>query len=268
MSGSLPKGKDAEKITDIYSIGDVIDRIQRAKDYEDNQIAKNVESKLERVRNALRASDHEGLIQEASAIDPKQLSDDQRKSLVSALWEAVEEVYGNSEQESNAYDQIINAAGLLKPSSIDKSTHLTFVKAFVGRGTSLRQQGNIDGAIAALDDAIKRIGKPRDRELSEALVMALVNKGALLSGKKRSKQAISIYDRVVSRFERSRDIQLQRGVIRALFNKAVNLRELNRDKDALPIYTRIVRRFAKVDDRDIQPIVAASMLNKATRMEF
>jgi tetratricopeptide (TPR) repeat protein len=263
MSGSLPKGKDDEKVADIYSIGAVIDRIQRAKDYEDNQIAQKLESKLERVRNALRASDHAGLIQEASAIDPRQLSDDQRKRFISALWEALEEVYGDSKQELSAYDQIINAARLLKHSSFDKTTHLTFVKAFVGKGTCLRQQGDIDGAIAALDEVINRIKTPSDRELSEALVMALVNKGALLSGKKRNRQAISIYDHVISRFARSSDIQLQRGVIRALFNKAVNLRELNRDKDALPIYTHIVRRFAKVDDRDIQPLVAASMLNKA-----
>jgi tetratricopeptide (TPR) repeat protein len=262
LSTFLPREEKENQAEDIYSIQKVIDRLQQAKFIDEEAVNQDVVSKMEKVRNALRSSNYEGIIEEARALEPTRLSNGQRIELVAALWSAIEEVYGNNKLEVAAHELIIDIGGDFPLSSPNYTIKAILAKAYVRRGLRLYEQQAYDESIAAFDTGISKIGKADKKELNEALAMALVNKAVTLSAQGNNKKALAIYQKVIRLFGKTRNVVLQRGVVRALHNKSVSLRELDRNKEIVPLYIEIEKRFGKESDVDIAEVVASALINK------
>jgi tetratricopeptide (TPR) repeat protein len=261
LSKSLPRQSKKNLDDDIYSIKSVIDRLQRAKQIEEEEISQSIIAKLEAVRNALRSSNYEGIIQIVKDIDLKQLSNENRNEVVESLWTTVEEIHGDSNLEQEAYDLIIQIGSYLSP-PINYTTRLALARSYIGKGLILGEQELYQNAVAAFDKAINRIGKADKKQLYGALAMALINKAVMLGAQGDHKDALTLYKQVVQKFGKSRDITLQRGLIRTLYNMALCLYRLNKNKEIMPIYEEIKKRFRNIDDLDIADVFASALINQ------
>ncbi|WP_207148516.1 hypothetical protein [Thiococcus pfennigii] len=92
--------------------------------------------------------------------------------------------------------------------------------ALVSKGITQGKLGELAGAIATWDLAVKRFGESTERELQVLVARVLVTKGIMQGQLGESAAAIATWDRLVERFGEGTDAQVQALVGDALRNAA------------------------------------------------
>jgi len=260
--------------SDIYFIRSVIDRIEQAKEEEKVKLEKPkkkekmINHKVEELRYAIRRSQYREAIRLATVIDKSELSSQQLRELMNAMWSAATELNDNYVEVLSSYDLIIKIADTLLKKKIDDSTLLEWIAiALVNKGFTLGKLNRNEDAISAFDEVVRRFGDSTETAMQEKVAIALVIKGFTLGKLNLNEDAISAFDEVVKRFGDSTETTMQEKVATALFNKGVKLGELNLNEDAISAYDEIVKRFGDSTETTIQEKVATALFNKGFTLE-
>ena len=181
----------------IYLIGYVIERIEQANKQYISTIPE-IESQLEKVRDAVRRTQYHEAINLAVKIDKNPLTPTQLRGLMDVAWSATSNLYDNSNEELNGYDLIIALGNMLLEHDNDKpALREQVATALVNKGITLGTLNRSEEAIAVYDDVVKRFGEATEPALRELVAKALVNKGVILLQQRKNIQALQCFSGVV-----------------------------------------------------------------------
>ena len=261
------------KESDIYFIGDVIERIEQAKEIIENkkpekpdkskQKENRINHKIEELRNAIRRSQYHDAIGIATTIDISELSKQQLHELMDAMWSVSTELNDNSDEELGSYELIIKIGDTLLREKIDDLTLSERISnALFNKGVILGILNRNEDAISAYDEVIRRFGESTETALQEQVASALVGKGLKLEVLNRNEDAISAYDEVIRRFGESTETALQEQMASALVFKGLTLGVLNRNEDEISAYDEVIRRFGESTETALQEQMASALVFK------
>ncbi len=272
LRGSLLLDDSSAGEEDIYFLRNVIDRIEgirtRRQDAAPTASTKlNVDAQLEPIRDALRRSRFQEVIQLSSSLTSEQLRAFtvlQLRELDTALSSAASALSGNSEEELQAYELIIAVYQALESQvGASEITLLTsLANALNSKGGVLRRLDRQEEAIAAYEEVVRRVGDSTDPALQEQVARALYSKGIALGRLERQEEAIAAYEEVIRRFGVSAESALQESVAGALYGKGGMLGRLERYAEAIAACEEVGRRFGDSTDPALQESVARALYNK------
>ncbi len=262
LRSSLIQEDSIEPQTDIYSIRNVIERIERAKQFESTTV-KEIELQLEKVREAIRGSQYKEAIKLTLDIDKCGLTATQLQELMKSMLLAASMLSDNSNEKLLGYDQVVSIGDTLCVQNIETPIlHEQVARALVNKGYNLGTLNRSDEAISVYDEVVKRFGDATELLLREGAARALFNKGARLGALNRSDEAISVYDEIVKRFGEAPELTLREQVVRALVNKGTRFGALKRNDEAISVYDEIVKRFGDATELPLREQVARALVNK------
>nr|MBA3441711.1 SIR2 family protein [Pyrinomonadaceae bacterium] len=173
---SLPQDDAGQSEGDIYFIKSVVERIERAKqrEQEETQTIQLIESQLEKVRDALRRSQYREAIEQGRTIRTDNMTATQLRELMNAMWSAASLLNDNSIEELNGYDMVITIDGIMVERKIEEPSLREMVaKALVSKGYRLGVLNRNEEAVAAYDEVVKRFGEATEAGLREQVAWAL-----------------------------------------------------------------------------------------------
>lgn len=269
LRGSLLSEDPEKGDSDIYLIGSVIDRIEQAK----ITLAKSKEKEqiinynIESLRDAIRRSQYHQAIKLATIIYNSELSLQQLRELMEAMWSAANELDDNSDEELSSYDLFINIADTLLWEKIEDSTlPERIAKVLNYKGFTLGVLNRNEDAISAYDEVVRVFGDSSETVIKELVAKALNNKGVLLGVLNRDEDAISVYDKVVMQFGDSNEIAIKEMVAIALNNKGIIHGVLNSNEDAISVYKEVIRRFGDSNETALKIQVAKALVEYGFRL--
>ncbi len=272
LRGSLLSDDPEKGDSDIYLIGSVIDRIEQAKEKEkiklekSNEKEKIINNKIEILRDAIRRSQYREAIRLATVIDKSELSSQQLRELMDAMWSVAIEFNDNPIEGLSSYDLIINTYTLLGQKIDDPIWYERIAKVLFNKGFTLEGLNRNEDAIVVFDEVVRRYGDSTETAIQEPVAKALHSKGLSLGVLNRNEDAIVVFDEVVRRYGDSTETAIKKQVAKALFSKGLSLGVLNRNEDAIVVCDEIVRRFGNTTETAIQEMVAKTLYFKGFRL--
>lgn len=279
---------------DTYYIGNVIERIRRAKEHEGKDL-------LEEVRDAIRGARYRDAILTAGNVDSAQLDDPLRSELAEMMWRACVEYFDDTEEAREkklaGYDLVIE----FSQGGQDMEVQVRIAKALFNKGVILGNMGQSDDEIKLYEEVIDNFGNSDEPVIREVVANALFNKGVVLSERNMTNEAKSEFDEVLSRSEGTEDpgykekaakslinignldkgdagiesydkvirefggeneSKLRQITVEARFNKAAAIAELGREEKAIEEFNEVINRFEQYEDPGIREIVLSASLNK------
>ena len=259
LKNSFPLDPSDKPGEDIYSLRDVIRRVELAKEGEKTPTP--LEAEIESVRDAVRRSAYLEALQTASQLGPKLTSDTQREMLVESVTSAAVGLNDNSEAEIGGYDLALGlAAGSAHTSA---RTQDRVALALFNKGIALGQLNRAEEEIQSYNEVLRRFGDASEAELRERVAMALFNKCVTLAELNRPEEAIQGYNEALRRFGDGTEPALREAVAKTLFNKGVTLGKLNRSEEAIQTYDEALQRFGDATEPAVREQVAMSLFNRS-----
>ena len=139
-------------------------------------------------------------------------------------------------------------------------------REFLRKALALAESGQLQDAVAAWDEVIRRFGEsdtPADREL---VSLALVNKGKALGRLGRAEEASTAWDDVARRFGADKEEGHALAVATALASKGGMLSNLNRHTEALAAWDEVARRFRGSRAPAFETLVANALVGTAVAL--
>ena len=118
-------------------------------------------------------------------------------------------------------------------------------KELLRKALALAERGQLQDAVAAWDEVIRRFGKSDATADLEQMSLALVNKGKALDRLGRAEEALAVLDDVVRRFGVNNGEGHPLAVATALASKGGMLSNLDRHTEALAAWDEVARHFGK-----------------------
>ena len=122
--------------------------------------------------------------------------------------------------------------------------------------------GDLDSAVSAYAEVVKRFGASEDPEVQLWVATALTDRGDTYRELGDLDSAVSAYGEVVKRFDTSEDPRVQPWVVKALYFKGRTYRELGDLDSAVSAYGEVVKRFGASEDPKVQLWVATALVFK------
>ncbi|MGH9901161.1 MAG: tetratricopeptide repeat protein, partial [Pyrinomonadaceae bacterium] len=243
---SLPSDDAGRPENDIYLLSSVVERIERAKQKElhETQRTQAVESRLEKVRDALRTAQYLEAVRRGGAIGIENMSPAQRRELMSAMLSAASLITDNHVERLKGYDLVLALERFLAGDEYDPAVCEAASRALVKKGSMLAALNRKDEALTAYDEVVRRFGDSAHPGLTtEQVAKALLYKGMTLAALNRHAEAVENYDEVVSRYGDAGVGGVLEQVAKALVNKGVSLGRLDREAEEIAAYDEVIRRF-------------------------
>jgi tetratricopeptide (TPR) repeat protein len=304
LTKSFPPDSSEKPGGDIYTLRDVIRRVELARESEKKLTP--IEAEIELVRDAVRRSSHLEALETAGRIEKKLSTDAQRERLMESTLSAAIGLSDNSEAEIEGYDLALRLAADMGASprvqegmalalynkgvtlaelnrqeealetydellrrfgdATEAALREQVADTLINKGVALGQLNRGEEAIKTYDDVLRRFGNSAEPKWREQVADALVKKGVALGQLHRSEEALDIYEDVLRRFSDAAEPMLRERVASALYNKGVTLGELNRDEEAIGAYDEVLRRFGNATELPLRERFAQALLNKAFRL--
>ncbi len=243
----LPQDDEPRGERDLYFIGKVIKRLERAREREER--VGTAESCLDRVRDNLRRSQFREAIRVAMAVQLHDLDDSQVGELLEATMEAALGLLDDSVEELEGYKLVARIGEIATSRGIASiSMYEQVARALRYEGLTLGTLNRSEEAIATYDEMVWRFGEAAEPGVREQVARALFNKGFRLGTLNRNDEAIATYDEVVRRFGEATEPGVREQVAKALVNKGVTLGTLNRSDEEIATYHEVVRRFGEATE--------------------
>lgn len=248
--------------------GDVFMEALRQDNQETAQkVLSPAESKLEKVRDALRRADYREAIQKAQQIEVEKLSAKELDELADGMSSAAHGLLDNSEEEMAAYDLLVRIRDFQSGDADKSSTVKSEVAAaLVNKGITFSALNRTEEAIASYDEVIKRYPGATDLALRKQLAKALFNKGCELGILKQYEEAIATCDQLVRQFGEDQDLSQKERVAKALFNTGTFLHVLDRKAEAIEAYEELRKRYGEASELPLQVQVAKTLVNESASL--
>ena len=134
------------------------------------------------------------------------------------------------------------------------------------KALTLAESGQLQDAVAAWDEVIRRFGESDARPDLEQVSMALVNKGKALGRLGRAEEALAVLDDVVRRFGVNNGEGHTLAVATALAGKGGMLSSLDRHTEALAAWDEVAQRFGKSRVPALEALVANALIGTAVAL--
>jgi tetratricopeptide (TPR) repeat protein len=205
----------------------VVERIERARQAVRASI-EQTESRLQKVRDALRASEYRQAVTLAAEVPLADLDTLQLRELMDAARMAAARLWDNSPEELQAYNLIIQAGDILLTQRPDDSpVRERVASAMLNKAITLGypypSQQQIEEEIQTYDRLIQRFGQAPEPALQELVAKALLDKGITLSQLNRPEEAIQTNEALLARFGQSPEPAFQELVAGALNGVGVQI---------------------------------------------
>lgn len=267
LEESLPKDEASDSSSDLYTIKNIIERVRRAKQRDNQETAQRVlvpaESKLEEVRDALRRAEYREAIRKAEQIEFETLSTEKLEELAEGMVSAALGLLDNSEEELASYELILKIRDR-QAAKADQSplVRIQVAETLISKGLTLSALNRSDEAIACFDEVLGRYETASEPALKHQVAKALVNKSFELGRLKRYEEAIGFCDELVKKFGKAPEVSQKELVAKALFNKGVFLRALERNEEAIEAYREVRKRYTEAPEQPLQIQVAMALGNE------
>src|SRR5258708_7190914 len=255
LTKSFPPVSTERPVEDIYTLRDVIRRVELAKEAEKKPTL--IEGEIESVRDAIRRSAYLEALETASRLEAKLSTAAQREMLMESVVSAALGLNDNSEIELGGYELALR----LMPAKIsDPGLQNRAALALLNRGFVLNELNRREDAIQTYDQLLRRFGDTAEPALRERVASALLNKGVSLGELKRNEEAAQTYDEVLRRVGDATSPALRKLAAKALVNKGIALSELNRGEDEIQTYDEVLRRFGDATGPVVREQVAKALV--------
>ena len=135
------------------------------------------------------------------------------------------------------------------------------------QGGDMFENGDLPGALAVLEDLVKKYQEHTKPTVQSYVLSALVERGFILVHLDRGAEAMVAYDEATALFEASDSPELRRPAATALLNKASLLKSLGRTQDALDVCDRLVERIPCDGSDLVAELVATASYSRSKMME-
>jgi len=253
-------GSGGESGGDLYLIGEVLNRVERAR-------AREAESRepeaLGEMREGLRRSQYSDVVEAGAKLVPEQMAEADLREAMGAAWSAGIGLLDNSEDEILAY-RLVRSFGcrVLEAQPSDVEVGSGVAQAMVYEGLTLGALDRWEEAVEVYDEVLRRFGDASEPALMENVARALFGKGLSLGALGRSEEEVEVYDEVLRRFGDASEPALMEYVARALVNKAITLRTLGRGEEAVEVDDEVLRRFGDASEPVLMEYVARALVGK------
>ena len=139
-------------------------------------------------------------------------------------------------------------------------------KELLRKALALAERGQLQDAVAAWDEVIRRFGESDAKADLEQVSLALVNKGKALGGLGRAEEALAVLDEVVRRFGADNGEGHPLAVATALAGKGGMLSNLDRHTEALAVWDEVAQRFGKSRVPALEALVANALVGMAVAL--
>ena len=139
--------------------------------------------------------------------------------------------------------------------------------ALLERGGDMFENGDLLGALAVLEDLLKKYQRQTTPTVQYSVLSALVNKGVILVHLDRGAEAMVAYDEATALFEVSDSPELRPAAATALLNKSYLLTSLGQAQDAIDVCDQVIERIPSDDSDRVAGLVANAYFGRANMME-
>ena len=139
-------------------------------------------------------------------------------------------------------------------------------KELLRKALALAESGQLQDAVAAWDEVIRRFGESDATADLEQVSLALVNKGKALGRLGRAEEALTVLDDVVRRFGVNNGEGHSLAVATALAGKGGMLSNLDRHTEALAAWDEVARRFGNSRVPALEALVANALVGTAVAL--
>ncbi|HKO62798.1 MAG TPA: tetratricopeptide repeat protein [Pyrinomonadaceae bacterium] len=270
LRASLPQDDPAHPAKDLYFIKSVVERIERAREREeaDRRTLRQIESKMEGIRDSLRRSQYREAINLAVQLDLDDMTRPQLTQLMEAIWSAATLLTDNSEDELRGYELAYDIyERLLDPAlpgeGPDANQINRAARALLNRGITLGVMKKHDEEVAVYEKLIEMFGQSDDSQIRSVVADGLINKGLAFGELDRDQDEVAAYDEVVKLYSDQDDTVSQDHVMKALFNKSIVLGTRGDFEEAIRLSEDLIKRFSESDELSLREAAAQASLNKA-----
>lgn len=267
LGRSLPDDETVQGGGDIYLLKSVIERIERARQREEEEEARELQ--LEKVRDALRRSQYQEALAEAMAINYHVLTVPQQRDLLSAMRSAAAPLEdGDPKEMLQVYGCALELGEFLieRGEGDDPAVGEQLAWALVSKGHALGELGRFEEALATFDEVVSKFGDTSELRSSVWVAKALVGRGYWLFKLNRLEEALTAFEELVRRYGDSPEPLLRESVARALFNKSFCLGQSRGREEEIAAYEELVRRFGDEAGASVGEWVAMALYNKGYRL--
>ena len=149
----------------------------------------------------------------------------------------------------------------------DARTVTEEASALLERGGDKFDNGDLLGALAVLEDLLKKYRRQMTPTVQYSVLSALVNKSAILVHLHRGDEAMIACDEAAELFESSDSPELRPAAATALLNKSYLLTRLGRTQDAINVCDHLIQRFRCDDSDPVAELVATAFINRANMLD-
>jgi tetratricopeptide (TPR) repeat protein len=256
---SLPPD-DAGSVSDLYRIGKVINRIERA-----NQNLDATEKSLERVRDALRRSQYREAVVLAFDLMAG-AGEELQRELAETFLQAGSKLLDNSAEELKAYQSVIQLGGeLLTTDPEDERVPEWVATALVNEANLLGNLKQTKDALRIYDDVLAQFGNSVNPRLRYQAARAVYNKGATQYDQDPA-GAVTTYAALIQRFGEETESDTRGLVAWGMYNSSVAQFERGDRTGGMKVLAEIVRRYESDSSPKCQEPVAQALNGIADEM--
>lgn len=240
----------------------VVERIERARQTLRASI-QEIESRLQKLRDALRASQYRQAVALAAEVPLTDLDTLQLRELMDAARMAAARLWDNSPEELLAYDLVVQAGEILLTQRPDDSpVRERVASVMLLKAITLDQLNRSAEEIQTYDALVRRFSDAPEPAVREQVAKALLNKGITLGQLDRGDEEIQTYDTLLARFGQSSEPALFEQVAKALLNKAIALGQLGRSDEEVQTYDLLIQHPGQSSQPALQEEFAKALLYK------
>lgn len=233
LRNSLPPDDATSVRPDLYLIGKVIRRIERAR-----QNLSVAEAALESVRDAVRRSQYSEAVGLAVAVGDTG-DDDQRKELTETFCLAGSKLPDTSPEKLEAWEQAVKLGeALLRQDPNDLQVQEWVAKALVSRSNLIGKD-----ALPVYDAVVTRFGSSTQPGLRYQVARAIHNKAATQYEENDGAAASATYALLVENFGDAPEPEIRGLVARALYHRAITEDGLGHPEVEHKLFEEILDRF-------------------------
>lgn len=170
---------------------------------------------------------------------------------------------------SDSGDKATAASRFLRAAACGHSDPARLAQTYLNASHAWADAGNLDAALAALDDLAAHVPEPPASfgKLTVVLCDAGFQKGWCLGELGRLEEAAAAYDAVIAGMERFADhADIVVPVAAARLNSGVILGKQKRHAEALAAYEDLIARYAANENDDVRDSVAWARVNRGRRL--
>jgi tetratricopeptide (TPR) repeat protein len=264
LRSSLPKD-EVESGGDIYGFKTVVERVERARKHEEDEIAKTQhnDSEMEAAREAIRGARYGEVFSHVDSIDKAAASTEQLSELVRIMETINTATYPTSpDAAARSADVFFECADILAGRGIQPdATAVVLISAIQG-GLKYANR-DYQAAITAYERGARSVGQGDDLATRRRIALIHHNLGLALRALGRNDAAIAAFDEAIKAYSSVADPELLDHAVSASAQKAVAFVSLGRiadAKEAVAEMDRLTEKSEKLSEYTKNSIESAKQL--------